>query len=702
MYYLPSSCLVLFFLFSLFHHLPCVSSKQELGLCEAQFQCGNITAGFPFWGGKRHKDCGHPLLELRCPNNITSLTISNHLYHVLHIDQTSKTLKLSSSELQGSFCNSTFTGTTLPPQIFELSPTFKNLTVFYLCDPKRSYHSSYTCPGWGPISVSENLDYHKSCLDSFTINVPKSFVPEEKELNLTHIESALREGFEVKLKIDQKACQDCSSHEICGFNNTTHVCCKEASSSACNSLHPPSPGSRHVLEVLQERVHSFFFSKKHKKKGPFSFFQLRDLNFIEPDLHPPVGEPSPGPIAIPDFDVEVDYAPLSPGSYDGREDGKPRISFWVFLPVVLLLILFVVLIYGNIKKSNDLGQQNIPNPKLLALIPLKHYSYEELRRITNSFAEVVGRGGFGTVYRGIFSDGRMVAVKVLKDLMGNSGEDFINEVASMSQTSHVNIVTLLGFCYEGYKRAIIYEFMENGSLDKFLSSKKSSNIDWRELYGIALGVARGLEYLHHGCTTRIVHFDIKPQNVLLDNNLSPKVSDFGLAKLCERKESLLSLLHTRGTIGYIAPEVFSRVYGSVSYKSDVYSYGMLVLEIIGARNKSSTGDTASSTSSMYFPEWIYRDLEKADKGKRIENGISSEEDEIAKKMTIVGLWCIQPWPSDRPTMNRVVEMMEGNLDALEVPPRPVFQQIPTSNLQESSTFSEDSSAYTEVCSINVA
>ena len=301
MYYLPSSCLVLFFLFSLFHHLPYVSSKQELGLCEVHFQCGNITAGFPFWGGNRHKDCGHPLLELRCPDNITSLTISNHLYHVLHIDQTSQTLRLSRSELQGSFCNATFTATTLPPQIFELSSTFKNLTVFYLCDPYLSYRSSYTCPGKGPITVSENHDYRKSCHDSFMINVPKSFVPEGRELNLTHIESALREGFEVKLKIDKKACQDCSSHEICGFSNTTQVYCKEASSSACNTLYPLIHGTRHVLEVLQQRVHSFFFSKKHKKKGPFSFFQLRDLKFIEPDLHPPtypptyeVGKPSPG------------------------------------------------------------------------------------------------------------------------------------------------------------------------------------------------------------------------------------------------------------------------------------------------------------------------------------------------------------------------------------------------------------------------
>ncbi|CAL9224753.1 unnamed protein product [Arabidopsis halleri] len=217
------------------------------------------------------------------------------------------------------------------------------------------------------------------------------------------------------------------------------------------------------------------------------------------------------------------------------------------------------------------------------------------------------------------------------------------------------------------------------------------NMNWK----IALGVARGLEYLHHGCRTRIVHFDIKPQNVLLDENFLPKVSDFGLAKLCERKESILSLLDTRGTIGYIAPEVFSRVYGRVSHKSDVYSYGMLVLEMIGARNKTSSEDTSSNTSSMYFPEWIYKDLEKGEGERIIDNGIDNEEDEVAKKMTLVGLWCIQSSPSDRPAMNRVVEMMEGNLDALEVPPRPVFQ-IPQAPLQESSTLSEDILVYAEV------
>ncbi|CAL9239653.1 unnamed protein product [Arabidopsis halleri] len=325
--------------------------------------------------------------------------------------------------------------------------------------------------------------------------------------------------------------------------------------------------------------------------------------------------------------------------------------------MLFLVLLTFFLCFLRVRKIR-LRQQN-----LKALIPLEHYTYAQVKRVTKSFEEMVGTGGFGIVYRGTLGDGRMVAVKVLKKSKGN-GEDFINEVASMSRTSHQNIVSLLGFCSEGSKRAIIYEFLENGSLDKFISGKSSVNLDWMVLYSIALGVARGLEYLHHGCKTRIVHFDIKPQNVLLDDNFCPKVSDFGLAKLCEKKESILSILDRRGTIGYIAPEMISSVYGNVSHKSDVYSYGMLVLDMIGARNKEKAyQSSAYKESTMYFPEWIYKDLEKGDDGRLNRNGIICEEEDIIKKMTLVSLWYIQPSPTDRPPMNKVVEMMEGSLDA---------------------------------------
>ncbi|XP_048591933.1 LEAF RUST 10 DISEASE-RESISTANCE LOCUS RECEPTOR-LIKE PROTEIN KINASE-like 2.8 [Brassica napus] len=215
MYNLLNSFLFFFFLFSLFHHLPCALSQQEHTLCETMFHCGNITAGFPFSGGNRHESCGHSLLKLRCSKNTTSLIISNHPYEVLHIDEASKTLRLAIADLRDSFCNATFADATLPPEIFELSQMYKNLTVFHHCDSKFPYRSSYTCPGIGPIVVSEtrDRDFHDSCGECFTVIVPKSFVPEEKELNMTNLESVLSKGFEVKVKkIDEKACQECSSN----------------------------------------------------------------------------------------------------------------------------------------------------------------------------------------------------------------------------------------------------------------------------------------------------------------------------------------------------------------------------------------------------------------------------------------------------------------------------------------------------------
>ncbi|EOA26155.1 hypothetical protein CARUB_v10019593mg [Capsella rubella] len=375
----------------------------------------------------------------------------------------------------------------------------------------------------------------------------------------------------------------------------------------------------------------------------------------------------------------------------GRGEGPKGIGLACVLLGATLLTGFLCFIIQKRVTSHH------PRPKdhsLMALIQLKQYSYTEVRKITKSFSHIVGKGGFGTVYGGNLYDGRKVAVKILKDFKGN-GEDFINEVASMSQTSHVNIVSLLGFCYEGSKRAIVYEFLENRSLDQFISIEKSLNLDVSTLYRIALGVARGLEYLHHGCKTRIVHFDIKPQNILLDEKLCPKVSDFGLAKLCEKRESILSLLDARGTIGYIAPEVFSGMYGRVSHKSDVYSYGMLVLEMIGARNKETVESTASNSSSAYFPDWIYENLENGEHTWKFGDDITREEKEIARKMALVGLWCIQPCPLNRPPMNRVVEMVEGSLDVLEVPPKPSLH-LSVEPLPQSSSLSEENSNYTDV------
>ena len=230
----------------------------------------------------------------------------------------------------------------------------------------------------------------------------------------------------------------------------------------------------------------------------------------------------------------------------------------------------------------------------------KRYSYWFVKKVTNSFINKVGQGGYGVVYKGTLPDGRLVAVKVLSESKGN-GEEFINEVASISRTSHVNVVTLLGFCFEKTKRALIYEYMSNGSLDKFIYNQ---GLEWKTRYEITVGIARGLEYLHRGCNTRILHLDIKPHNILLDENFRPKISDFGLAKLCERKDSVVSTMNARGTIGYVAPQVHCRNIGRVSPKSDVYSYGMMVLERVAGRKNIDVGVSRARVNYIFHIMFI--------------------------------------------------------------------------------------------------
>ena len=218
----------------------------------------------------------------------------------------------------------------------------------------------------------------------------------------------------------------------------------------------------------------------------------------------------------------------------------------------------------------------------------------------------------------------------------------------MGRIHHVNVVCLVGFCADGAKRALIYEFLPNDLLAKFIFSAKHS-LGWEKLHSNSIGIAKGIEYLHQGCEQRILHFDIKPHNILLDQNFNSKISDFGLAELCSKDQSVVSMTIATRTMGYIDPEVLSRNFGNVSYKSDVYSFEML-LEMVSGRKNVDT--IAENPSEVYFPEWIYNHLNQ---GKKLHIRIKENKDAtIAKKLAIVGLWCIQWYPIDRPSMKIVV------------------------------------------------
>ncbi|CAL4964797.1 unnamed protein product [Urochloa decumbens] len=334
-----------------------------------------------------------------------------------------------------------------------------------------------------------------------------------------------------------------------------------------------------------------------------------------------------------------------------------------FVLMPLTVLMFLAHKYWKTRITIDAVEKFLQMQKMLS--PTR-YAYTDITAVTRHFSDKLGQGGYGSVYKGVLLPGNIhVAVKMLGNSKCN-GEEFISEVATIGRIHHINVVRLVGFCSEEMRRALVYEYMPNGSLDKYIFSSEKS-FSWDKLNGIALGIARGISYLHQGCDMQIVHFDIKPHNILLDTNFIPKVADFGLARLCPKDNSFMPMSAARGTIGYIAPEMISRSFGVISAKSDVYSFGMLLLEMVGGRRNADPH--AESSSQIYYPSWVYNRLTQPDVGE-ISGAVDMHE--LEKKLCIVGLWCIQMRPHGRPTMSEVIEMLEGGADALQMPPRPFF------------------------------
>ncbi|KAK9055249.1 hypothetical protein SSX86_026331 [Deinandra increscens subsp. villosa] len=357
--------------------------------------------------------------------------------------------------------------------------------------------------------------------------------------------------------------------------------------------------------------------------------------------------------------------------------------FGIMFGVVFGIILFSVVCSGICKLSRYAksmeNKMDAPSPKNddSRFIPLAmdqfledmerekpiRFTSKQLIIATDNFSIILGSGGFGKVYKGIISNNKPVAVKVLNGTSNQQIEEqFMAEVSTMGRTHHFNLVRLYGFCFESSLIALVYEFMVNGSLDNHLFQKnKNVPIRFEKLHEIAVGTARGITYLHEDCDQRIVHYDIKPGNVLLDSNFCAKVADFGLAKLCSRDNTHITMTRGRGTPGYAAPELWMPL--PVTHKCDVYSFGMLLFEIIGRRkNMNPTlGD-----SQQWFPTWAWGKYEKNQLTDLMTHCEIEETDHaVAARMLKVAFCCVQYKPDTRPMMSMVLKMLEGVLEVQE-------------------------------------
>ncbi|XP_019196319.1 PREDICTED: probable LRR receptor-like serine/threonine-protein kinase At1g56140 [Ipomoea nil] len=297
------------------------------------------------------------------------------------------------------------------------------------------------------------------------------------------------------------------------------------------------------------------------------------------------------------------------------------------------------------------------------------FSYAELRAGTSDFSpsNKLGEGGFGPVYKGTLEDGRIVAVKQLSVASRQGKSQFVAEIATISAVQHRNLVKLYGCCYERDKRLIVYEFHENKSLDQALFGCSNLFLDWPRRFEICLGIAKGLAYLHEESRLRIVHRDIKASNILLDSDLNPKISDFGLAKLYDDKKTHIST-RIAGTLGYLAPEY--AMLGHLTEKADVFSFGVVALEIVGGRPNY---DTSLEQDKMYLLEWAWNLLENKREVDLVDENLKSEfnEDEV-KRVIGVSLLCTQTSPVFRPPMSRVVAMLSGDTEIVGATTRPSY------------------------------
>ncbi|KAK2983925.1 hypothetical protein RJ640_017846 [Escallonia rubra] len=362
---------------------------------------------------------------------------------------------------------------------------------------------------------------------------------------------------------------------------------------------------------------------------------------------------TPMPLSLPFNNAQNSQSAGRPKSH------KVALAFGSSLGCISLLILgFGFLLWWRQRQNQQIFLDiNEQHREEVCLGNLRRFQFRELQIATKNFSSknILGKGGFGIVYKGYLQDGTLVAVKRLKDGNAAGGEiQFQTEVEMISLAVHRNLLRLYGFCMTTTERLLVYPYMSNGSVASRLKAKPA--LDWGTRKRIALGAGRGLLYLHEQCDPKIIHRDVKAANILLDDYCEAVVGDFGLAKLLDHQDSHVTTA-VRGTVGHIAPEYLST--GQSSEKTDVFGFGILLLELITGQRALEFGKAANQKGAML--DWVKKIHQEKKLDMLVDKDLKNEYDRIElEEIVQVALLCTQYLPSNRPKMSEVVRMLEGD------------------------------------------
>ncbi|CAN0853642.1 Probable LRR receptor-like serine/threonine-protein kinase RFK1 [Linum grandiflorum] len=373
-----------------------------------------------------------------------------------------------------------------------------------------------------------------------------------------------------------------------------------------------------------------------------------------------------GPIVSAISVVSDDKVCSNPGG-DGGNNGRTITAVAAVLGAFGLMVVILGILWWNGclpgKCSKRKGTDDAAD------LPKGTFSLKQIIAATNDFdyENKIGEGGFGPVYKGMLPDRTMIAVKQLSSKSRQGNREFLNEIGMISCMKHPNLVKLHGFCVEGDQLLLVYEYMENNSLANAIFGRENSKLklDWPTRFKICVGIAKGLAFLHEESRLKIVHRDIKATNVLLDKDLTPKISDFGLARLDEEEKSHIST-RVAGTIGYMAPEY--ALWGYLTDKADVYSFGVLTLEIVSGKNNNGF---IPSNDCVCLLDWACQLQQNGNLLPIIDETLKSEvKKDEAEIMIKIGLLCTNASPTLRPTMSEVVNMLQGKMAVPDTIPEP--------------------------------